>query len=195
MRKLNMKANRTMIIASFLVVCIICVGAIYVVTNQKNTKDDILIEENISTDPIVEVVKVPKADDEKIEVPEIKEEVIIKDIDNKVEEEIIDEPLPIQPEKPKNTPPKKKPQTKGDVENMTKEPEYNEEEITYIPEAIEEPKITNEFDNNYSEESNLVPDSENPFLQDNIPNNGDGGEMLGKDYYENGVVAGQGDKF
>lgn len=195
MKKMNMKANSSMIIASLLVVCIIFVGTIYVVTNQKSTKDDILIEETIPTDPIVDVVKVPKEEVKTIEVPEIKEEVVIKASANKVEEEIIEEPLPIEPEKPKNMPPKKKPQTKDDVEDMTKEPEYRKEEITYIPEAIEEPKITNKFDNNYSEESNLVPDSQNPFLQDNIPNNGDGGEMLGKDYYENGVAAGQGDKF
>jgi outer membrane biosynthesis protein TonB len=198
MKKMNMKAKRKMIISTLLVIGVILVGAIYVNTNQESTNEDILIEENITTETVVDAIEVPKENTVTVVVSEIKEDVVTKDIDNKVEAEIIEEPLPTEPEKPKNTPPEKKPQTKNDVEDMTKEPEYEKEEVIYISDETEKDTLVSEQttkpnQNDRDEESNQVSDSENPFLQDNIPNNGDGGEIKFDDVTEH--VPGTGDKF
>lgn len=193
MKKMNMKTKRVMLISTFLVIGIALVGAIYIKTNTKNMNEDILIKEKESDDTVVDNIEEPEKGEEKIEVPEIREEEVIKDIDNKVEKEVIEEPLPKEPEKPKSTPPEKKPQTKDGVEDMTKEPEYDEEEVIYIPEEKEEPQTEKDPAPKDNEEDNLVPESENPFLQDNIPNNGDGGEMKGEDLGDG--EWGTGDKF
>lgn len=193
MKKMNMKTKRVMLISTFLVIGIALVGAIYIKTNTKNMNEDILIREKESDNTVVDTIEEPGKDEEKIEVPEIREEEVIKDIDNKVEKEVIEEPLPKEPEKPKSTPPEKKPQTKDDVEDITKEPEYDKEEVIYIPEEKEEPQTEKDPVPKDNEEDNLVPESENPFLQDNIPNNGDGGEMKLDDVTDH--VPGTGDKF
>jgi len=195
MKKMNMKNKRAIMILTLLGIGIVLVGAIYVKTNSKNINKDTLIEEKTTHDTVVDAIEAPKEEVVKVEVSRIKEEIVMKDTDHKVEKEVIKEPLPKEPEKPKNIPPEKKPQTKDDVEDMAKEPEYDKEEIIYIPEEKEEPKTKNESKPNDTEKSNLVPDSQNPFLQADIPSNGNGGEMKGEDYYEEGVPAGQGDKF
>jgi len=190
-----MKTKRAMIISALLVMCIVLVGTIFKTTNQKKTNKDIFVKDKSTTIPIVDAIEAPKEDVKTVEVAEIKMDVDLKDIGNKIEEQIIYEQLPKQPVKPKNTPPEKKPQTNDDFEDMRKEPKYNEEEVIYIPEIEEYEPMSESDTKSSSEESNLVPDSQNPFLHDNIPNNGVGGEMSGEDYYEDGVPAGEGDKF
>lgn len=192
MKKMNMKTKRVMMIAILLLIGIILIGVIYVKTGPKSINKDILIEEKITQDTVVDAIEVPKKEIVKVRFPEIQEEVAIKEIDHKVEKEVIQEPLSKEPEKPENIPPEKKPKTKDDVEDMTKEPEYDKEEVTYIPEE-KEPKTNYESTSNDTEKSNLVPDSENPFLQDNIPGNGDGGFQDSLEYSNH--VPGTGDKF
>lgn len=102
--------------------------------------------------------------------------------------ETIEEPMAEEPEKPELTPPDEIPETDDDLTNPDVVPEYDELEVTYVP----EPEVVEPEDEVRG--SNLVPDSENPFLQDDIPGNGDGGEMRGEDYDE-GNPSGEGDKF
>jgi hypothetical protein len=102
-------------------------------------------------------------------------------------EENIDEPMAEEPEKPELTPPEEQPETIDDLTNPDVVPDYEEEEITYTPEPEpDEPQ-------DEVRGSNLVPDSENPFLQDDIPSNGDGGEVDVEDVSE--YEPGTGDKF
>ncbi|WFD10866.1 hypothetical protein [Tepidibacter hydrothermalis] len=193
MKKMNTKTKRARMIATLLVVGIILIGAIYVKISPKDTNKDILIEEKTTHNTVVDAIEVPKEEVVKVEVSKIKEEVVIRDTDHKVEKEVIKEPLSKEPEKPQNTPPEKKPQTKDDVEDMIKEPEYEKEEVIYIPEDKEEPKMKIESKTNDTEKSNLVPDSQNPFLQEDIPSNGDGGKIKGSDLGDG--EWGTGDKF
>ncbi|MBK5247775.1 MAG: hypothetical protein JJE49_11000, partial [Peptostreptococcaceae bacterium] len=66
-----------------------------------------------------------------------------------------------------------------------------------VPEQSTEENVKDEQvtqpDQNKDGGSNLVPDSQNPFA--NPDNVGVPEEVNGEDYYENGVPAGQGDKF
>jgi len=107
--------------------------------------------------------------------------------DSMIVEEVIKVSMPTEPEKPENTPPDHKPETTDDITNTDKEPQYNKEDTVYVPEQkpiqVEKP----------SAQSNPVPSSENPFLQNNIPSNGDGGEIKIDDVSD--YVPGTGDKF
>lgn len=89
----------------------------------------------------------------------------------------VEEPMPEVPEKPDTTPPDKKPETTYDLTDPNQKPSYEEDEVTYVAEVVpkpeSEPIITEEA-------SNLVPESENPFLHSNIPSDGDKGEMKGE---------------
>ncbi len=177
MKKITVKKQRTLVIAALLIVTFVLVGGIYMVNNQQNPTNDLQANE-ANDDVQVEAIEVPESN---------------ANSDSKVQEETIDEPMPVEPEKPVSTSPSHTPQTTDNIENTDKVPEYSEEETSYTSEELveEEKPVATET----NEESNLVPDSQNPFLQPNIPSNGDGGEMKGSDYYQDGVSAGEGDKF
>ncbi|GEM_PF-3193524 len=155
--------------------------------NAKNGESSGVIVEQIDPDQddVVEV----NVDNEAIEVSSIdREEAGDTEVDVIVIEEIV-EPQAEVPDKPDTTPPEEQPVTDDDLTNPDVVPEYDEAEVTYVPDT--EP----EEEQDEVRGSNLVPDSENPFLQDNIPGNGDGGESLGEDLYQDGVPSGEGDKF
>ncbi|MFT9493896.1 DUF6550 family protein [Anaerosolibacter sp.] len=202
MKKTTVKRQRTLVIAVLLIIAFVLIGGIYMMNNRQNATIDLQANE-ANNDVQVEAIDMETENAETVEVEEVKkDEVVIQEIevsgsntnsDSKVQEETIDEPMPVEPEKPANTPPSHTPQTTDNLENTDKVPEYSEEETSYTPEELDEeekPVVTE-----INEESNLVPDSQNPFLQPNIPSNGDAGEMKGSDYYQDGIPAGEGDKF
>ncbi|MEA1974839.1 MAG: DUF6550 family protein [Bacillota bacterium] len=198
MKKMTIKTQRRILTSALLVVCVILVGVIYIRMNEDKPNTDILINEieTNANEPEVEAIETPE-ESVIVEVPEINIDETKKE-DVKVTEEEIKEPIPTKPKKPDNTPPEQKPETSDNVKDMTKEPEYEEEEVVYVLDELEEAdlateEVTDPNQNSADEESNLVPDSENPFLQDNIPNNGDGGFQDSSDYSDH--VPGTGDKF
>jgi hypothetical protein len=198
MKKMTIKTQRRILVSALLVVCVVLLGVIYARLNVDKPNTDIVIIENDTNEVQVDVIEMPEEEAVIVEVPEIKIEEPKKEENSKVTEEEIKEVMPTEPKKPDNTPPEEKPETSGDVEDMTNEPEYTEEEVIYVPDDSEEvdpviEQITEPDFNNGDEENNLVPDSENPFLQDNIPNNGDGGFQDSLDYSD--YVPGTGDKF
>jgi len=198
MKKMTIKTQRRIVVSALLVVCVVLLGVIYARLNVDKPNTDIVITEIDTNEVLVDVIEMPEEEVVIVEVPEIKIDEPKKEENAKVTEEEIKEVMPTEPKKPDNTPPEEKPETSGDIEDMTTEPEYTEEEVIYVPDESEEvdpviEQITEPDFNNGDEENNLVPDSENPFLQDNIPNNGDGGEMKGEDYSD--YIPGTGDKF
>ena len=202
MRKMTIKKQRTIVITALLAVSFLIIGMIYTVNNRQNTTNDLQANEvnnEIQVDAVdaetenVEVVEVEEMNLDGVVVQELEQSDTITITNPKVQEETVEEPMAVQPEKPVNTPPDKTPQTTDSVDNTEKVPEYSEEETTYTPEEpLQEEKPV---DTGTKEDSNLVPDSQNPFLNPNIPSNGDDGEMKGSDYYQDGVPAGEGDKF
>lgn len=203
MKKMNLKNQRKIVGIALLFGCMLLVVAIFVVSNQSKSGKDMLASKQENT-PLVGAID-PTAGELSEETANLNEDdstfstvsvpglVIDGGTDqdnNKPEEVTIDVPLPTEPEKPETNPPDHKPQTKDDLQDTSKVPEYSEEETTYIP---EETQPIPEANNNQSGSSNLVPDTENPFLQNNIPVNGDGGEMNGEDLGDG--EWGTGDKF
>ena len=73
---------------------------------------------------------------------------------------------------------------------MTKEPEYEESQVKY---EEEEPVVEPVTETETKEDSNLVPDSDNPFA--NPENAAKPTEVNGEDYYEDDRKPGEGDKF
>ncbi len=200
MKNNNIKSKRAMITSLLIVLCVLMVGGLYLMTNHEDTIVDSTIDNGNEVTPIVESIDT-EIDEDILVVdtgtPDIEvEEIVIEEPEvqenPKDDQVLVEEVLPKEPEKPVTTPPVVVPETKDDVEDMTKEPEYEESEVTYT-EDKEEPVVESVTDTDTNEESDLVPDSQNPFANpDNIcvPD-----EVNGEDYYENGVPAGQGDKF
>jgi hypothetical protein len=219
MKKKIIKMKQYCVIALLVVVSIALVGLIYS-AGQKTKNDQLVVaSENQANEPIVdeidyEVIESKSTtNDSDDEITSVKVEDIISDDQNEedgspkvivesidinedsntevsvIDVDVIDVPVSEEPEKPDMTPPEDIPETTDDLTDPDNVPEYNEDETTYTP----EPEVEEVEDEVRG--SNLVPDSENPFLQDNIPGNGDGGEMMGEDYYEDGVPSGEGDKF
>ncbi len=219
MKKTNIKMKQYSVVALLVVISIVLVGLIYS-TGQKNKDDQQLVgTENQADDPTVDEIdysvveiedNIQDTEDEIsfVVVEDIvandqneqdgNSEIIVEPIDvdentnteiNVADVEEIDVPVSEEPVKPETTSPEEIPETSDDLTDPDHVPEYDEEETTYVPEP--EPEI--EVDEVRG--SNLVPDSENPFLQDDIPSNGDGGEIQGEDLYQDGVPAGEGDKF
>ena len=174
MKKITVKKQRTLVIAALLIVTFVLVGGIYMVNNRQNPTNDLQANE-ANDDVQVEAIEVPESN---------------ANSDSKAQEETIDEPMPVEPEKPVSTSPSHTPQTTDNIENTDKVPEYSEEESYTSEEPVEEEKPVATETN---EESNLVPDSQNPFLQPNIPSNGDGGEIKLEDITDH--KPGTGDKF
>ena len=198
MKKMNMKTKRTATISALLVVSMILIGTIYVITNKEITDDDLMIDADSKSGPFVESIVEQEEEVITVEALEIKTDTTTCNEDSKVGDVTIDEPMAKEPEKPDNSPPEEKPQTSDNVEDMTKEPEYKEGETFYIPKESEEvdpvAEPTTESNQNSGDEgSGLVPDSENPFLQENIPSNAIGGERKIEEISDH--VPGTGDKF
>jgi len=198
MKKKNMKTKRAMTISALLVVSMILIGTIYVITNKEIQNNDLMIEADLKSGPHVESIVEQEEEVITVEVLEIETNTTIRNEDSKVDDVTIDEPIAKEPEKPENTLPEEKPQTSDNVEDMTIEPEYKEGKTIYVPKESEEvdpvsEPTTESNQNSVDEGSGLVPDSENPFA--NTDNVGVPEEVNGEDYYENGVPAGQGDKF
>lgn len=221
MKKSNFKMKQYSVIAILVVICIALVGLIFSASQRKVDNQQMIesereedtptvaeldyteegkdINDENSDDSLTEVVVEEIAIDIDEESVEESLDITVEPIDleedtNKdivvVEKEEVEVPMAEEPEKPDLTSPEQKPETTDDLTNPDKEPEYEEEETTYVPEP--EPEIEQEDE---VRGSNLVPDSENPFSQDNIPSNGDGGEQQGSDFYQDGNPAGEGDKF
>jgi hypothetical protein len=202
MKKINMKIKQYVIISALILVSIVLVGIIYKAGESKHDDKEVASmiyqADTVNVDGIdaasadTEVNHDVDGSDEMVTGIEVEPIDINEnhDTDSSVaESEQIDVKMPVEPEKPDTVPPEYKPVTTDDLTNLDKEPEYVEEDITYIPEPEHE-EPSNEPIGTYT-----VPDSENPFLQDNIPSNGDGGEIQGEDLYQDGIPAGDGDKF
>jgi len=201
MKRTNIKRQRLLIIAVLVLFAVALAGGIYININQQNSMDhlqaietskDVAVDEIDKEKEILDVVALDETQGVVVEVQPIDDSDLILITDSEVQEDTIEEPMPTAPEIPKSTPPAQTPQTSDNLENKDQIPTYSEEETNFTPEVteLEEPVVSKE-----QEPSNLVPDAQNPFLQNNIPSNGDSGEMNGSDYYENGVPAGEGDKF
>lgn len=213
MRKNNDKLKQYSIIAVLVVICIGLLGLIFSV-DQRNSTDQQMTEAgqeeasltvaelNYSEDGIGDVDENPDVSKVKAEVEVINADIeeaskIVvepidadKDVNSEIvsfEKEEIEVPVVEKPDKPDSTPPEQKPETTHDLTNPDNEPEYKEEETIYVPELEQEVE--------YEEVrgSNKVPDSENPFLQGNIPSDGEGGAVDVEDISE--YEPGTGDKF
>lgn len=221
MSKIGVKSKRLIIGSTLVVVCFVLAGLIISTSQLNKKKSDIDVSNSSENQVTVDEIDVKDESDlegavggqeseellvestEDIQVdgidvssldtkdlvsvdPIVVNEKDDMDIKDAVVEEIVVEQVE-EPEKPDLTPPEGKPETQDDLTDPDKVPEYDDEETTYIPEP--EPEEPEEELVN----SNLVPDSENPFLQDNIPSNGDGGEIDVEDVSD--YEPGTGDKF
>ena len=220
MKKNNLKIKQYGIVTVLVVICIVLVGLIYTAGQQKDDNQVSTETEMQENEPIVGELEYDVEANDTIEAEEVDEDegIQVENIDrveieeaNEESDEITVEPIEVdggtesdleviveenievtiveEPEKPDLTPPEEQPETTDDLTDPNNVPEYDEDETTYTPEPeAEEPE-------DEVRGSNLVPDSENPFLQDDIPSNGEGGEQQGSDFYEDGNKAGEGDKF
>jgi hypothetical protein len=146
--------------------------------NQEDKEEKSNIETTLEVDEPT-VPPTPKSPEKETEV-----KLVNEDIDTKVEV------IPESEDKVKE----------GDEEENPEPPKYDEPpkvEETKQPEnpVIVTPEVPKDTDGRHVE--NLVPDNENPFLKpaSEVPSNGEGGEMKGEDYYQDGGKAGEGDKF
>lgn len=214
MKKTNVKMKQYSIVVVLVVICVVLVGMIYSVSKGKNNEQQVV--ESVDVNDKVEVDKIEVVSDVSNEVEEELDDAIVveqidvntddnqEDSDNVAVEQIVvddntdteisvieveevDEPIAEEPDKPEQTPPEEIPETIDDLTDPDKVPEYEEEETTYVSEP--EPEELQEIVRG----SNQVPDSENPFLQDNIPSSGDSGEVYVDDISE--YEPGTGDKF
>lgn len=197
MKKMNSK-QITLFTGTFLIIVAVIFGALIFskLNTQEVGKDNVLsdIENNA---PVVEKIEESDEIEQVVEVPKI-QDTETKLTEDKAEVTSIEEPMPEPPEKPELEAPKDKPETNDDLEDMDNVPEYNEEDLVIEPEEVvlvNEPQESTEPEPVVEEESesNLVPSSENPFL--NPENAAKPIESNGKDYYEDGRKAGEGDKF
>ena len=151
-----------------------------IVVEAIDTEQDEVVDVVIDEDQVVDVsTDESNSDDSVGDAGGTEAEVIVI--------ETIEEPVAEEPVKPEDTPPEEQPETDDDLTNPDVVPEYEEEEVTYTPEVEEEEPVEE------VRGSNQVPDSENPFLQDDIPSNGDGGEVEVDDVTD--YEPGTGDKF
>lgn len=189
MKKINAKQKNIWTILLLSIVGIILVFAIYLKLDS-NKQEDIMPGMSEENNLIVEDIMKSKEPEAVVEVPEVEPEEINES--EKSDDVVIEEPMPTEPDKPELDAPDVVPQTEDDVEDMTKIPEYNEEEVVIEGEevVVTEEEVTEEQEES---ESTLIPPSENPFA--NPDNAGNPTEVDGEDYYEDGRKAGEGDKF
>jgi hypothetical protein len=197
MKKMIMK-NKTAITGVSLVVIAMIIGVmIFTKLNSGDVVADNVLEDEDATNPVVEELVENEKEEVTVEVPEIVE-TETNVIDQKDQVTTIEEPLPEEPEKPELEAPEEKPVSADDLNNMDTEPQYDEEDVVIESEEVfvvadEEEDVTPEPEVGEEEQSDLVPASENPFL--NPENAANPIESNGEDYYEDGRKAGEGDKF
>lgn len=168
MKKMNSK-QITLVTGTSLIIVAVMLGAlIFSKLNTGEVANDNVLSENQDDTPVVEAIKVSEEVKPVVEVPKIQdtETKVIKDNEEVVS---IDEPMPEPPEKPELEAPEDKPETTNDLDDMENVPEYNEEDLVIESEevvVVKEPQESTEPEPVVEEEyeSNLVPPSENPFL-------------------------------
>jgi len=195
MKKMSSKQITMVTGTSLIIVAIIFGALIFSKLNTGEVENDSLSSEIQDNTPVVEEIEVSEEVMPNVEVPKIKdtETVEIKDNEEVVS---IDEPLPEPPEKPELDAPEDKPETTDDLEDMDNVPKYNEEDLVVETEEVvmvNEPQESTEPEPVVEEESesNLVPPSENPFL--NPDNASKPIELDGSDFGDG--EWGTGDKF
>jgi hypothetical protein len=171
MKKINSKQITVVTGTSLIIVAVVFGALIFSKLNTGDVTKDTLSSENQDNTPIVEEIEVSEEVKPIVEVPKIQdnETEVIKDDEEVVS---IDEPLPEPPEKPELEAPEGKPETTDDLEDMDNVPEYNEEDLVEKTEevvVVNEPQESTEPEPIVEDEgeSNLVPPSENPFLNPN----------------------------
>ncbi len=185
MKKINGKQKRVFVSASLLIVALVLVVTLYSKLNSNEIQIDRLQGVAVELAPQVDDIEKSEIVKVAVTVAEIEPEKITISKNDKVEVVVINEPIPTPPEKPKMEAPESKPQTNDDLEDMANMPEYTKEEL--VVETEEVIIVTEE----QPAESNLVPASENPFL--NPANVAKPIELNGSDLGEG--EWGTGDKF
>jgi hypothetical protein len=171
MKKMNSKQITMVTGTSLIIVAIIFGALIFSKLNTGEVTNDNLSSEIQDNKPVVEEIEVSEEVSPLVEVPKILETE--KEVINDNEEIVsIDEPLPEPPEKPELEAPEGKPETTDDLEDMDNVPDYNEENLVVETDevvVVNEPQKSTEPELVVEEEyeSNLVPPSENPFLNPN----------------------------
>ncbi len=194
MKKMNSKQITLVTGTSLIIVAVIFGALIFSKLNTGEVSKDNVLSENQEDTPVVEEIEKSEELKKIVEVPKIQntETKVIEDNEEVVS---IEEPMPEPPEKPELEAPKDKPETNDDLEDMENVPEYNEEELVVETEevvVVNEPQESTEPDSVEEEyESNLVPPSENPFL--NPENAAKPIELDGSDFGDG--EWGTGDKF
>ena len=168
MKKMNSKQITLVTGTSLIIVAVIFGALIFSKLNTGEASKDNVLSENQDNIPVVEEIEETEGVKQVVEVPKIQdtETNVIEDNEEIVS---IEEPMPEPPEKPELEAPKDKPETNDDLEDMENVPEYNEEDLVVEPEevvVVNEPQESTEPEPVVEEEyeSNLVPPSENPFL-------------------------------
>ncbi|WZL72052.1 hypothetical protein QBE52_13195 [Clostridiaceae bacterium 35-E11] len=197
MKKMNSKQITLFTGTSLIIVAVIFGALIFSKLNTQEVGKDNVLSDIENNAPVVEKIEESDEIEQVVEVPKI-QDTETKLTEDKAEVTSIEEPMPEPPEKPELEAPKDKPETNDDLEDMDNVPEYNEEDLVIEPEEVvlvNEPQESTEPEPVVEEESesNLVPSSENPFL--NPENAAKPIESNGEDYYEDGRKAGEGDKF
>jgi hypothetical protein len=168
MKKMNSKQITLVTGTSLIIVAVIFGALIFSKLNTGEVANDNVLSENQDDTPVVEAIKESEEVKPVVQVPKIQdtETKVIKDNEEVVS---IDEPMPEPPEKPELEAPEDKPETTNDLDDMENVPEYNEEDLVIESEevvVVKEPQESTEPEPVVEEEyeSNLVPPSENPFL-------------------------------
>ncbi|MDK2798951.1 MAG: hypothetical protein PWQ70_570 [Clostridiales bacterium] len=211
MKRLNEKTKKNLIVLS-LVIIIALLG--YGITNSlktQQTSDELISDKYANTVVDVQAIEgteEAEANDEitETEVPEINIMINDKDTANQSEDTNTNEnsntedakPEPPS-EKPDLEPPKEKPETVPPEELLKENPEYissadlEDEETESIKSESVESTENHANSTEENEESNLVPENQNPFI--GAGENTVIDDANGSDYYQDGIPAGQGDKF
>ena len=204
MRKIKEKVARRFVIG-LLAMGIFLMGSLLFMSlnkiDQPTSQESVAVVEEKEPKEVV-VEKIIPSEDDKVyisekpsiidsDIPDIIEPKVITESkimgDEVVTEESIQVPMAPEPVVSEVVEPEIIPATDSDLTNPDVVPTYSEEQVTYVPEP--EPQMVEEVETT----SNLVPDSENPFLQPDIPTNGDRGEVRIEDVSD--YVPGTGDKF
>jgi len=145
---------------------------------QPQDKQEATEEDSTEVKPKEELQVEEEIKEDEVIPKQESEEVVQQQVEETTHEEPIVEQEPSQTEKADD-----KPEQSNDQQ---KEP------------VTEEPKVEPQRTTTNDDGDNLVPDSENPFKQPLKPLDSDSGlgkDAKGADYYQDGVPAGQGDKF
>jgi hypothetical protein len=168
MKKMNSKQITIITGTSLIIVAVIFGALIFSKLNTGEVAKDNVLSENQDDTPVVEEIEETEGVKQVVEVPKI-QDTETKAIEDNEEVVSIEEPMPEPPEKPELDSPKDRPETNDDLEDMDNVPEYNEEDLVIEVEevvVVKEPQESKEPEPVVEEEyeSNLVPPSENPFL-------------------------------